>query len=43
MGNQRVEMRMFSFPTPGEKRSGAVANKEGKESCILNAVAEKDH
>lgn len=43
MGNKGLEVRMFSFLTPGEKRGGVISNEEGNDSRILNLVAEKDH
>ena len=42
-GNRGLEVRMFSFLTPGEKRGGVVTNEEGNDFCILNLVAERDH
>lgn len=36
MGNQELEVRMFSFLTAGEKRSGIISKEEGKGSCFLN-------
>lgn len=32
MGNQDLGVRMFSFLTSGEKRSGMISNEEGKRS-----------
>lgn len=40
MGNQELEVNMFSFLIPGEKRDGIVSNEEGKDCCILILVAE---
>ena len=43
MGNQGLEVEMFSFLAPGETRGGVASIEEGNSSRILNLAAEKDH
>lgn len=43
MGNQGLEVEMFSFLTPGETRGGVASTEEGNSFRILNLAAEKDH
>lgn len=43
VGNQGLEVEMFSFLTPGETRGGVASPGEGNNSRILNLAAEKDH
>ena len=43
MGNQGLEVEMFSFLTPGETRGGVASTEEGNNSRILNLAAEKYH
>ena len=43
VGNQGLEVEMFSFLTPGETRGGVASTEEGNNSRILNLAAEKYH
>lgn len=43
VGNQGLEVEMFSFLTPGETRGGVASTEEGNSFRILNLAAEKDH